>query len=199
MTKVRFVGLCLLACAALAISASATDVYMKISGPGAVNDSTIKAGQEVSFDLYYSNSRNGGRGFSTGFVVKSPDIKKVVHVADSTGGLTDLGDIKGHNGWQNTEVWDFAGVWTPSPNWDGALPDTIGFAGAVVKKRWNKHESVKAISLHMIFEEPGTVVFDSTFVRPGTEWMVIHKDDQTGERWESKPGWGGPYTLTVVE
>ena len=198
MTKLRFVGLVLSLLALLAFSAVANDVKVKISGPGAVNDSTIKAGEEVSFDIYFSNTQNGGRGFSAGFVIKSPDIKKVIHVPDTAGGLNEAGDIKGHNGWESHSVWDFD-FWIPTPDWDGNLPDTIGFAGAVVKNRWNAHDLMKTISMHMMFEEPGTVVVDSAFVRPGTYWMTVHQDDQTGERTESKPNWGGPYKFKVVK
>ncbi len=106
--------------------------------------------------------------------------------------------MKGHNGWQNTDVWDFAGIWTPSPNWDGVLPDTMGFAGAVMGKRYNKHEAMKVLSWEMIIPEAGTLVVDSCFIPPGTVWQIIHqpaKDSRT----ETKPSWGGPYVFKVVE
>jgi hypothetical protein len=45
------------------VMAASTDVTLKVSGPGAVDASTIKAGQPVSFDFYFANNADSGRGF----------------------------------------------------------------------------------------------------------------------------------------
>jgi hypothetical protein len=183
---------------AAVVMAADTDVRLKISGPGAVDSATIKAGQPVSFDFYFANNMDGGRGFTTGFCIKSKEIKKVVHTVDPAGGLSKDGDIKGYNGWQNSEVWDFAGVWIPRPDWDGNLPDTMGFAGTVLKARYMKHPLQKVLSWSMVVQETGELVVDSCFVRPGTTWQVIHAD-AAGKLVNSKPSWGGPYTFKVVK
>ncbi len=165
-------------------------VDMEISGKGAVNDSTIKVGEPVSVDIYWSNDKDGRRGFTTGFRVFSDDINKVIHVSDSGNGLNDNGDIKGHNGWENTSVWDFAGIWTVMVDWDGALPDTVGFGGAVIKNRYDKHEREKVLSWDLIIPEEGTITIDSTFFRTGGFWKF-----GSGEQ----PEWKGPYTFKVVK
>lgn len=197
-TRVLSCALLVVCFAASMVLAANTEVSLKISGPGAVDSTTIKVGEPVNFDFYFANNADGGRGFTTGFCLKSEDIKKVTHVTDSGKGLNDEGDIKGYNGWQNTEVWDFAGVWTPRPDWDGVLPDTMGFAGAVVGTRYNKHEKKKVLSWSLQFDEAGSVTVDSCFVRPGTVWQIIHVDAD-GNRTETKPSWGGPYTFKVVK
>ena len=63
-------------------SAMAGSISMKLSGPGAINDSTIQAGKNVSVDIYISNDSIYS-GFSFGFAFKSPDIKKIIHVSDN--------------------------------------------------------------------------------------------------------------------
>ncbi len=197
MIRMRVLGTVLAVVFVMAVTALATDVTMKLSGPGAVDETTIKAGEPVSVDIYFANDKDGGRGFTTGFCLKSEDIKTVIHVEDTTG-LNKTGDLKGHNGWEGTAVWNFAGIWTPSPNWDGTLPDTIGFAGAVIGKPYGKHENKKVLSMNLIVPEPGTLVVDSCFVRPGSTWSIIHVDSE-GVRSESKPTWGGPYKFKVVK
>jgi hypothetical protein len=49
----------------------ASSVSMKISGPGAVNDSTIKVGEKVTVDIFIVND-TVFRGYSLGFTVKRP-------------------------------------------------------------------------------------------------------------------------------
>ncbi|UCC45093.1 MAG: hypothetical protein JSU65_04020, partial [Candidatus Zixiibacteriota bacterium] len=129
--------LILLLAAAAAMGAS---VSLKLSGPGAVNDSTIAIGQNVFVDIYWANDKDR-RGFTAGFVIKSEDIKTVVHVADSGKGLNELGDVKGYNGWEDKSVFDITGVMVPTNDWDGELPDILGFGGAVAKQMWGPHEA----------------------------------------------------------
>jgi hypothetical protein len=186
--------LCLTAVVAMAAE---TDVLLKISGPGAVDSTTIKAGQPVSFDFYFANNKDHGRGFTTGFCIKSKDIKKIVHAADKSGGLSESGDIKGYNGWETAGIWDLGGVYIPRPDWDGNLPDTMAFAGAVVKKLYNKHPLLKVLSWNLVINEPGQLVVDSCFVRPGSAWQIVHADS-TGLV-ISAPGWKGPYIFNVVK
>ena len=190
MTKMRFLSIALMTLCLCAGSILATDVSMRISGPGAINDSTIKVGEPVSVDIYWSNDKDGRRAFTTGFALMSEDIKKVIHVPDSGNGLNENGDLKGHNGWEGTAVWDFAGVWTPAPDWDGTLPDTIGFGGNTVNSHYDKHEEMKVLSMDLIIPETGTLVIDSSFCRPGSFWKFA-----SGE----KPNWHGPYTFHVVK
>jgi len=194
MSKMQWFGALLLIAMLVAGNALATDIYVGISGPGAVNDSTIKAGEKVSVDIYWSNDIDDLRGFATGFKILSEDIKNVIHVADSGNGLNAGGDIKGHNGWQNSEVWDFSGVMDVPLNWDGALPDTVGFGGFVIKHHYGPHEKIKVLSWDIIVPDPGTLVVDSSFFPPGGKWSIVHT-----ERTEVPPVWHGPYKFTVVK
>ena len=164
-------------------------VEMKISGPGAVNDTTIKVGERVSFDFYFSNDTIR-RGISVGFKWFSDDIQNIIHVVDSGNGLNDQGDVKGLNGWENKSVFDFTGIIVSADNWEGVLPDTVGLMGIVVKKRWHPQPLQKQIVFDMIVPEAGTLEVDSAFFPPGGEWMYDN---------EQKPGWGGPYKFHVVE
>ena len=195
MPLVKNFGVVFLAVFLLAVTVSAQDapigsVELKISGPGAIDDTTIKAGEQVSFDYYFSNDTIR-RGISVGFEIVSEDIKTIIHVPDTiNGGITDLGDIKGFNGWENKSVFDFTGVLFSSDDWNGELPDTAGFVGIVLKKRWQPQPMQKQISVNVIIPEPGTITIDSTFFPPGGDWMFDN---------EQKPGWGGPYTFKVVK
>ena len=173
----------------LVAGALAGDVSLQLSGPGVVDQSTIKAGEKVSLDLHFSNDKVR-RGVSVGFKITSEDIAEIVHVADSGNGLNDHGDIKGFNGWADKSVFDFTGIIVAPHSWDGALPDTIGFAGIVIKKRWQPQESQHQLSLDIIVPEPGTITVDSTFFPPGGDWMYDN---------EELPDWGGPYTIKVVK
>jgi hypothetical protein len=173
----------------LAGAAMAGEISMKLSGPGVVNDSTIKAGQSVSADLYFSNDKVR-RGISFGLKFTSDNIKRMVHVADSGNGLNDVGDVKGYNGWQDKSVFDFTGVIVSQDDWDGVMPDTIGFAGIVIKKRWQPQDLQKQLSITFMMPDTGTVVVDSSFFPPGGDWMYDNND---------KPEWGGPYKIKVVK
>lgn len=167
----------------------AAEVGVKISGPGAVDEKTIKVGQPVSFDLYFLNAAEY-RGFTLGFKFVSPDIKNVVHVADSTG-LNKRGDIKGYNGWNDKSIWDLGGVYTKESDWDGQLPELIGFGGVCIKQRYAAHDWAKNLSLTMIFNEPGQITVDSAFFAPGGKWMYAGPTHI--------PTWTGPFTFKVVK
>lgn len=182
--------------AALCVGAasSQTTISLGISGPGAVNDSTIKAGQPVSVDIYWENKDPDRRAFSTGFRIFSPTIKTIVHVPDSGKGINPAGDVKAHSGWEGTNTWDFGGIRASLVNWDGNLPDTIGFGGFRVKIQYNAHPKKKVLSWTMIVSTPGQITVDSTFFRPGGIWAVA---DPTGK--EIPPVWHGPYKFTVVQ
>lgn len=190
MTKLRVLCIAVLALCLCAGMVTAATITLKVSGEGALNDSTIIVGKPVSIDYYWENDKDGRRGFTTGFRIFSDDIKKIVHVADSGNGLNPQGDIKGHNGWEGTEVWDFSGVWTPLPDWDGNLPDTIGFGGVTVHKRYDKHPNQKVLSFDIIVPTPGTLHIDSVFTRPGGYWKFVNNE---------KPVWTGPYAFKVVK
>jgi len=194
MIRTQLVGVVLVILCLAAGTAMGTDVFLAISGPGAVNDSTIKAGEKVSVDIYWANDTDDLRGFTTGFKISSADIKTIVHVADSGKGINTQGDIKGHNGWENTAVWDFAGVWPVMTNWDGALPDQIGFGGLVIKNHYGKHEKQKVLSWEIIVPDAGALTIDSAFFPPGGIWAVALAGGV-----EAKPTWHGPYKYQVVK
>ncbi|RME31513.1 MAG: hypothetical protein D6800_00700 [Candidatus Zixiibacteriota bacterium] len=170
-------------------SLRATDVSMAISGPGAVNDSTIKAGKKVSVDIYWANDHQP-MGFTTGFKITSDNIKRIIHPADSGNGINPRGDVKGYNGWQDRSIWDLGGVFVVTRNWDGELPDTIGFGGAVVKKRYKPHPKQKVLSFDIIVPDTGTIVIDSSFFPPGGYWKFGPK---------GHPTWAGPYKFHVIK
>ena len=195
MHRTKTVLLILALVAVVAPATFAIDITMKIEGPGAINDTTIKAGEPVTFELYWANDIDDLRGFATGFTIVSKTIEKIVHVKDTLGGLTPLGDIKGYNGWENSSKWNFNGVMVRQSDWDGVLPDTIGFAGLVSSKdNYNKHEKMKVISWEMIVPEPGTIVVDSAFYPPGGVWEVA-----VGNGEPTRPTWDGPHKFKVVK
>ena len=173
-----------------AANSFAVSIDMKISGPGAVNDSTIKVGEKVSFDLYFVN-KAAYRGFSLGFKFTSPDIKKVTHVVEKGLGVNKNGDIKAFNGWNDITVWDFSGLLSVETNWDGELPDIIGFGGVCKNKEYKPHSRAKNISIEMIIDETGTIVVDSSFFPPSGKWMFSPPS--------VTPEWGGPYQFKVVK
>lgn len=164
-------------------------VSLKISGPGAIDDTTIKVGEKFSVDLYFSNDTIR-RGISVGFRIFSDDIKKIVHAPDSGNGISEQGDIKAYNGWQNKSVFDFTGIIITNNDWDGDLPDTAGFVGIVIKKRYQPHAETKCLSWDIIVPTTGTITIDSCFFPPGGDWMYDNNQ---------LPEWGGPYTFKVVE
>jgi hypothetical protein len=171
-----------------------SSVSMKISGPGAVNDSTIKAGETVFIDIYTANDKER-LGVSFGFTLKSEDIKQIVHVADSAGGINESGNVKGYNLWDGKGIFDVTGVMAPEIDWNGELPDLIGFAGAVAKQRYNPHEEHQVLGIGIMVPTAGTLVIDSAFFPPGGYWKWISADSKEGEM----PKWNGPYSFTVVK
>jgi len=189
--KLKMFGLGL---AVLLLSGTAlgTTISAGVSGKGAVNDSTVIAGEPFSVDIYFAND-SIQRAFTLGFKLTSDNIKQVVHVADSGKGLSTKGDIKGHNGWQDKSIWDFNGLFVVETNWDGALPDTIGFGGVCIKQAYNPHEKQKCISLELVVPTEGTLVVDSSFWPPSGIW-VFAGDDQSAR----SPKWQGPYKFKVV-
>ncbi len=169
---------------------NASTFTLKLSGAGAINDSTIKAGEKVSIDVYATNDKVR-TGLTAGFKFISTDIKKIIHVADSVGGLNETGNVKGHNGWQDKSIFDFTGLKVPEADWDGNLPDIIGFGGAALKKGWQlQEEELKMISIEIIVPTTGTIVVDSSFWPPAGYWKFGNGD---------KPVWDGPYKFKVVK
>ena len=190
--RIASIAVCLLA---LGVSpAVGNSVNLKISGPGAVNDSTIKTGENVCFDVYVANDTIY-TGFSFGFSIESSTIKKVIHVADSGKGLNDAGDIKGHNGWNDQSIWDFGGVFTVEKDWDGQLPELLGFGGLCVKKQYQAHDAIKVLSFEMMFPEAGTFTVDSSFFPPGGRWLFAAPPPGDTD----EPKWAGPYKYTIVK
>ena len=192
MSKPKLIALVLLALFVFSGSTMAAgSISAKISGPGVINDSTIKAGEPFSIDIYMTNDTLR-RGMSFGFKLTSDDIKQVIHVKDTVEHVrgNENGDIQGHNGWEDKSVWDFSGLLATETDWDGKLPDTIGFAGVVIKQRYEPHDLAKNISLDLIVNEPGVLVFDSSFFPPGGKWKYDNNE---------KPAWGGPYRFKVVK
>ncbi len=175
-------------------SAAATSISMKISGPGAVNDSTIKAGEEVSVDLYIAND-TVFTGFSIGFTIKSPSIKSITHIPDSGNGLNENGDIKGYNGWEDKSIWDFGGIFAVERDWDGQLPELLGFGGLCIKKDYLPHKLAKVLSFDMIVPDTGMITIDSSFFPPGGRWMFSAPPPGRAE----EPQWGGPYSFRVIK
>ncbi|MFQ6008794.1 MAG: hypothetical protein ACE5K8_07590, partial [Candidatus Zixiibacteriota bacterium] len=169
----------------------AASVSMKISGPGVVNDTTIKAGEKVSVDIYIAND-TVYTGFTLGFSITSPSIKSIIHVPDSNNGLNPNGDVKGHNGWEDASIWDFEGVFVSAKSdWDGQLPDLIGFGGVCFKNEYKPHDLMKVISFDMIVPDTGMITVDSSFFPPAGKWMFAGAP--TGKTEE--PKWGGPYNF----
>lgn len=171
-------------------------ISMKVSGPGVVNDSTLKAGEKVSFDIYTTTDTTR-TGFTFGIGVKSDDIKNVIHVSDSGNGLNANGDIKGYNGWENRSVWDMNGIYTVERDWDGQLPELIGFGGIAIKMGYKKElEPTKKLSFELIVPEAGTLVVDSQFFPPGGGWYYAAPEDI---ELLTSPTWDGPHVFKVVK
>ena len=196
MRSTKTVFLSLLCLLVMATISHAATVSMKLSGPGAVNDSTIKAGEKVSFDVYIENDATR-LGFTLGFKMTSDDIKKVVHVADSGNGLNELGDLKGHNGFHDASIWDIFGVMAVESDWDGVLPDTVGFGGLATKAGYAAGKMEKKLSWECVVPEAGTLVVDSCFFPPGGKWLFSSPADIADSAYT--PGWLGPYKFKVVK
>ncbi|RKX23076.1 MAG: hypothetical protein DRP35_00350 [Candidatus Zixiibacteriota bacterium] len=193
MRKIIVLSLIILTITAVMLNSA--EIKMAVSGPGVINDSTLKVGEKVSFDIYVSNEIKR-TGFTFGFAVKSPDIKTVVHVSDSGNGLNDNGDVKGYNGWQDNSIWDFAGVFAVERDWDGNLPELLGFGGLSIKKSYDVEELSKKLSMEMIIPESGTLVIDSAWYPPGGKWVFSSPPRIAPE---AAPEWFGPYKYSVVK
>ena len=179
----------------LVSSVMGATVMVKLSGPGAVDESTIRVGQPVSVDFYIEND-TVYTGFTMGFKVTSPDIKSVEYLADTASGINKRGTIKGHNGWQGKEVWDLGGVYVVDTAFTGVLPDTLGFGGLCVKHRYTAHKSEKKLSFDMIVPTAGTIVVDSSFFPPGGKWL-FSAPARLGE--SVAPIWAGPFKFKVIK
>lgn len=190
MFRVTISIVTIIALVLLSSSIMASSISMKLSGAGAVNDSTIKMGEKVSIDLYFINDAEY-RFLSLGFSFTSPDIKTVVHPADSGNGKNPHGDVKAFGNFADLSVWDMGGLHVVESDWDGQMPELLGFGGLCIHQIYPPHESEKKISIDLIFNEPGTIVIDSSFFPPLGEWLFSSPEHQ--------PKWGGPYKFTVVE
>ena len=168
----------------------ASSVSIKLSGPGAVNDSTIKAGEKVSFDIYILNDAKY-TCFTMGFKISSSDIVAVGHPADSGNGMNPKGDVKAYDGFKDASIFDLGGLYVVESDWDGKLPDLIGFGGLCAYKSYEPREEAKKISFDLLFDEVGTIVVDSSFFPPGGQWVFGQP--------KHIPAWGGPYTFQVVK
>ena len=173
----------------------AASVSLQISGPGAVDQTTIKAGQPVSVDIYFTND-DVRHGITVGFEITSPDLTEVVHPADSGQGLNKRGDVKGYNGWEGNEVWDLFGIFVVENDWNGHLPDTIGFGAVCNAKTYGPHELEKKLSFGIVVPESGTLVIDSSYFPPSGKWLY---SSRPGTVPSHQPQWGGPYTYKVIE
>jgi hypothetical protein len=190
MNSVRLVVSLMLMMLCAAPLAPAAEVALQISGPGAVNDSTIKVGEKVSVDIMFLNDTSWA-GFTLGFAITSPDIKRVVHPADSGNGLNEHGDVKGYGGFEDRSIWDLAGIFVVPRDWDGELPELLGFGGVCVKRRYEPHDWERKLSFDLIVPEPGTLVIDSAFFPPGGNWLYSAPAHE--------PTWHGPYHYKVVK
>ncbi|MFH1686617.1 MAG: hypothetical protein ABIE70_03745 [bacterium] len=172
-----------------------SSVSLQLSGKGAVNDSTIKAGEPVSVDIYFTND-DIRTGITLGWAITSPDIKEITHVADSGHGLNERGDVKGYNGWEGAEVWDLFGMFIVESDWDGAMPDLLGIGALSNQKSYDPHELEKKLSFELLIPQAGTLVIDSAFYPPGGKWLYSSPVDVAPSH---VPAWGGPYTYKVVK
>ena len=173
----------------------APSVSHKLAGDGVVNDSTIKAGQPVTVEVYMTNDTIRS-GLSVGFRITSDDIEKIVHVGDSGNGMTDLGDLKAYNGFETKQYFDLNGLWINTSAWNGNLPDTIGIAGLNIKAEYPPHNKMKTLSFDIMVPTAGTIVIDSSFCQPGITWKTFKKVNRPRPDF---PTWDGPYRITVVE
>ncbi|PWB74489.1 hypothetical protein C3F09_03925 [candidate division GN15 bacterium] len=186
------VGTCLM----LVASGMAATVSMKLSGAGKVNDSTIKAGEKVSLDIYFDNEKPR-MGLSLGFKLSSPDksITTIVHPADSGKGLApSAGDIKGYGIYANKSVFKVLNQ-PVLADWDGKLPDVMGFMTMVLKDPWATQPVAKNYSIDLIVPTAGTLVVDSAFFPPGGKWIFVTEANQPPDI----PVWKGPYKFKVVK
>ena len=170
-------------------------VKLGLSGEGAINDSTIKAGKDFSIDIHIEND-SIRTGFTLGFIFKSEDIKNIIHLTDSGNGINDSGDLVGHNGWENNSIWDFDGTGSVELDWDGKLPEHLGFWGLSIKRHFPPMELKKVISINLNIVDTGSLVVDSVYFPPGGKWMFSSPADIAAP---VEPDWDGPYSFKVVK
>lgn len=190
MNPVKFVSVMSLLILLAVPSVFAAEVGLQLTGPGAINDSTIKVGEKVTVDIMFLNDTSWA-GFTLGFAISSPDIKRIEHPADSGNGLNEHGDVKGYNGFDDRSIWDLAGIFVVPRDWDGELPELMGFGGVCVKQRYEAHDWEKKLSFDLVVPEPGTLVIDSAFFPPGGNWLYSAPAHE--------PVWHGPYQFKVVK
>ncbi|MBK7143367.1 MAG: hypothetical protein IPH75_14940 [bacterium] len=193
----RMAALMVMSLVLMAGMAYSADVSMKISGPGAVDATTIKAGQKVTFDVYITNEIER-RGLSIGFKFYSPDstIKSISHPADSGKGMDNTkGDVKSWGPYAGSKTFDVLNA-AVTDNWDGTLPDVMGFMAHIMYKKYMPHENMKAYSMDVIVPNAGTLAVDSSFFEPGGNWMMV---TEATEPEPHRPTWNGPYTFKVVK
>lgn len=178
----------------------ATTISMKLSGPGVVNDSTVKAGQKVSLDIYSENNEEWG-GISFTFKMTSPTIKKVEFPSDSTA-INERGNAHGFNGWQDKSIWDMF-VKFPEYEVNGQLPEVFGVGALVVKNKYKPHPKQKILSYDVRFTEAGSVTIDSTSIpgSGGSLWKVARSPRVTpvGKESQEPVKWTGPVRFKVVK
>lgn len=177
-------------------SAAAGSIGLKLSGDGVVNDSTVKAGQPVSVDIYIEND-SVFTGFAFGFAVTSPDesVNNIIHLPDSGKGLNKNGDVKGFNGWQDHSIWNFGGVYAVESDWNSEMPELLGFGGLTIDRAYEPHPYQKVLSFQIIVPEPGLIKVDSSFFPPGGAWMFATPVPEAYEL----PEWNGPLVFKVVK
>lgn len=173
----------------------AATISVEISGEGAVDQKTIRAGKPVSVDIYFENDQTRA-GMTVGFKVHSENISEIVHVNSPGEGLNDSGDVKGYNGFGDASVWDLFGLFVVERSWDGKLPDTLGFGGVSNEKSYEPHQREKKLSFEIMVPEPGTLVVDSSYYPPSGVWMFSSVPNTLPSE---RPEWSGPYKFKVIE
>ena len=171
------------------VSAQNSEVKLMISGPGAVNDSTIKAGQPLDIEVHCS-SKVERTGYTLGLKFSSSSIKTLKHVADSGNGMDAAGSIKGYNFWKDKSFFDLD-LGVKEQEWDGTMPEHLGFWGLSAKRSLPPIEMTKAFSIRIVVPDTGTIVVDSSFFPPAGSWMFAPPGDA--------PKWSGPYKYKVVK
>jgi hypothetical protein len=176
-------------------SAMAAGVKLQLSGEGAVNDSTIRAGFPVSVNVVLEND-SMRTGMTLGFKITSEQIKTVTHVVDSGHGLNARGDVKGYNGFADASIWDLYGMMVVETDWDGTLPELLGFGAVGNKQKYLAHAWEKKLSFDIVIDQPGTLVIDSAFFPPGGKWLYA---SPPGTVESHEPDWYGPYKFQVIK
>lgn len=197
MTKMKLLTVCAAGICMLAFAAMAdTGVKITISGEGVVNDSTIKVGKPVTVEVHFANDTTRSV-FTTGFKMTSDDVKTIKHVKDDNSIFLDSVWVGGYNGFQDKTIWDMTGLRVVPIDWDGNMPELIGFGGVAVRQGLPKQDFTKQFSWDFIAEQTGTIVIDSSFYPPRNRWIFATPERAGGEPVE--PDWYGPYTITVIE